>query len=133
MKISDQQYAQTLFDLVEGASDKQVEKNVLGFAKLLVARHEAWRLVKIISEFKRLWDKELAVVKAEISSFSVINKKTEDLLRTYIKKVTTASELELSARIDKNIFGGVVLKYGDKIFDTSLKLRLDKLKEKIIN
>ena len=35
-------------------------------------------------------------------------------------------------KIDKNILGGVIIRYGDKVVDGSLKTQLEDLKEKLI-
>lgn len=133
MKISNKQYAQVLFDLVKDTSLEKTKKIVSDFSKLLIARHETWRLDRIISEFKALYNKEFKIIKAEINSFSPLDKKIVDLLLDYIKKEAAASEIEVGFKTDKNILGGVIIKHEDRIFDASLKFRLDKLKEKIIN
>lgn len=133
MKISNTQYAQVLFELTKNGAPKNNKKVIADFAKLLVARHDDFRFDKIISEFNKFWNKEFKIIDAEISSFSDLNKKTEDLLTSYIKKVSAAEEIKSTLKIDKNILGGVVIKYGDKIFDAGLKSRLEKLREKIIS
>jgi len=133
MKISNQQYAQTLFELVKNESPENAKKIIADFARLLVARHDAYRLDKVLSEFNNFWNKEFRVIEAVISSFSSLNKNTEALLRDYIQKVSGAQEIETTFTIDKSILGGVVIKYGDRIFDAGLKSRLEKLKEKIIS
>ena len=63
MKISNKQYAQVLFDLVKDAPLEKTKKIVSDFSKLLVIRHETWRLDRIISEFKALYNKELKSLK----------------------------------------------------------------------
>jgi F-type H+-transporting ATPase subunit delta len=133
MKISNAQYAQTLFDLVKDGQAETNRSAVAAFAKLLIARHDAFRLDKIMSEFEKLWDKAFDIIKAEVSSVSPLSTQTATLLEKYIKKTSGAREISMNFRIDKDILGGVVIKYGDKIFDAGLKSRLEKMKEKIIN
>jgi F-type H+-transporting ATPase subunit delta len=133
MKITNSQYAKTLFDLVKDSSEKDRLVATKSFAKLLISRHDAYRLDKIISEFENIWNKEFNIVKAETSSFSPLNAATTKLLSEYIKKSSAAQEVVMDFKIDKSILGGVVIKYGDRIFDAGLKSRLNKLKERIIN
>jgi len=133
MKITNSQYAQTLFDLVRDGSEKERRLAVTSFAKLLVDRHDAYRLDKILSEFEQTCNKEFNIIQAEMSSLSPLTQETTRLLSEYIKKTSSAQEVIMNFKTDKSILGGVVIKYGDKIFDASLKSRLDKLKERIIN
>ena len=133
MKITNSQYAQTLLDLVRDGSEKERRLAILSFAKMLVERHDAYRLDKILSEFEQLFNKEFNIIKAEMNSFFPLNKETTKLLSDYIKKSATAEEIVMDFKTDKSILGGVVIKYGDKIFDAGLKSRLNKLKERIIN
>lgn len=129
MKISTNQYAEALFALVNDASTEKSKKAVSKFAKLLVDNHDVFRAEKIISEFSRLWDKSRGNLEVEIISTHDLDGKTIKTLEEYIKKVSGATELKIIKKIDKSILGGVVIKYGDKIFDAGLKSRLEKFKE----
>lgn len=133
MKITSAQYAQTLFELVKEGKPEKNRRAIAAFAQLLVNRHDAFRLDKIISEFEKFWNKEFKIVKAEVGSLSPLGEKTAALLESYIKKASGAQEVSVDFQIDKSILGGTVIKYGDKIFDAGLKTRLEKLKEKIAN
>lgn len=129
MKISTNQYAEALFALVNDTSTEKSKKAVSKFAKLLVDNHDVFRAEKIISEFSRLWDKSRGNLEVEIISAHDLDGKTIKTLEEYIKKVSGATELKIIKKIDKSILGGVVIKYGDKIFDAGLKSRLEKFKE----
>lgn len=129
MKISTNQYAQALFALVNDSSSKKSSGAVAKFAQLLVDNNDAFRADKIISEFSRLWDKSRGSLEVEIISAHELDNKTIKTLEEYIKKVSGATELKIIKKIDKSILGGVIIKYGDQIFDAGLKSRLEKFKE----
>lgn len=129
MKISTNQYAQALFALVNDSSSKKSSGAVAKFAQLLVDNNDAFRADKIISEFSRLWDKSRGSIEVEIISAHELDGKTIKTLEEYIKKVSGAIELKIIKKIDKSILGGVIIKYGDRIFDAGLKSRLEKFKE----
>ncbi|MFH0972492.1 MAG: F0F1 ATP synthase subunit delta, partial [Patescibacteria group bacterium] len=46
------------------------------------------------------------------------------LLSCYIIKLSQVSDVFISESIDKNLLGGFVIKYGDKILDASLRKQL---------
>jgi len=131
MKVNTKQYAQTLFSLVEGETKEKSLKIIENFARFLVKNNDAFRLEKIEKDFISLWDKERSILKVEIVSANELPVESENLLINYIKNKIGAKEINITRKLDKAILGGVIIKYGDKIFDASLRSRLDKLKETI--
>lgn len=131
MKVNTKQYAQTLFSLVEGKTKEKSLKIIENFARFLVKNNDAFRLEKIEKDFSSLWDKENSILKVEIISANELPVESETLLINYIKNKVGAKEINITRKLDKSILGGVIIKYGDKIFDAGLRSRLDKLKETI--
>lgn len=131
MKISAQQYAQALFELVKEEKPEKITATVKRFARFLTETNDTFKFDRIIKEFSRLWDKEFSVVTAEIKSAHKLNAETEAILEKYIKTVSEAKSLIITKKIDDTILGGVIMKYGDKIFDAGLKSRLEKIKAAI--
>jgi F-type H+-transporting ATPase subunit delta len=131
MKISAKQYAQALFELVKEEKRDKVTKIVTRFAQFLTDNNDAFKFVRINKEFCRLWDKEFSIVTAEIKSAHKLSQETEIILEKYIKTISGASSLAITKKIDEAVLGGVVIKYGDKIFDAGLKSRLEKIRAAI--
>lgn len=131
MKINTKQYAQALFSLVEGQTKEKSLKIIDNFARFLVKNNDAFRFEKIEKDFNILWDKENSILKVEIISANELPVESEALLINYIKEKLGVKEINIVRKLDKSILGGVIIKYGDKIFDAGLRSRLDKLKETI--
>lgn len=129
MKISTSQYAKALFALVDGSSRKKSKELASRFSRILVDNNDAFRIDKIISEFNGLWDKSRGNLNVEIISAHELDDATVKILENHIMKVSKAAELKITRKIDKSILGGVIIKYGDRIFDAGLKSRLEKFKE----
>ncbi len=129
MKIKSQQYALALFELVKDKKGQELEKIVANFARLLTERNDDFKADKIALEFENLWYKENSVVRAEIKSARPLKPATIKALSDKLRNISGAKELSLSEKVEIDIIGGAVIKYGDKILDAGLKNRLDKLKE----
>lgn len=132
MKISTSQYAQALFALVNDSAEKKSSDVISKFAQTLVNNNDVFRIDKIISEFGRLWDKSHGNLEVEIISAHELDNKTVKTLENHIMKASGATELKIVKKIDKSILGGVVIKYGDQIFDAGLKSRLEKFREAMV-
>ena len=129
MKINSQQYAVALFELVKDKKAKELEKIVANFARLLTERNDDFKADKIALEFENLWYQDNLVVRAEIKSARPLKPATVKALAEKLKKISGAKELALSEKVETDIIGGAVIKYGDKILDAGLKNRLQKFKE----
>jgi len=131
MKITEKQYALSLLESVKDKNKEETGKILESFARLLAANNDISRADKIIREFNNLWDLDKGILEAEVISTSVLAPGLNRILKEYIKNITKAETVEIAERTDRELLGGVVLKYGDKVMDASLKTRLKALREEM--
>ncbi len=128
MNIPIKQYAKILYKIIDGKSKNDAEKIIGDFVAILTENNDQGKIKKIIEEFNNFWNKEKGIVEAEILSAKELNKDIAKLLNNYIAKLSGAKEVVMSESIDKNLLGGVVIRYGDKVVDGSLKTKIESLK-----
>lgn len=133
MKISAKQYATVLLESLEGKDKKQTEEIVKNFFQILLANNHLSRLDGVIRFFNEAWNKKYNEVEAEIVSARAISQETIAKLKEFIKKKTGSDKIMLKESIDKNFLGGMILRYGNKSLDLSLKTKLADLKRQITN
>ncbi len=133
MKISIQQYAQSLYDSVVGKSDQEAKEICKNFAAILDRNHDLNKEEAIIAVFNDLWNTANGEVAATLSSARELDKAARQDVVEYLKARTGAQSVSLAEKIDKGLIGGFVLRYGSKVLDGSLKNSLDNLKNKISN
>jgi len=132
MKISARQYAQCLYELVSNESDDKV-KEILPKFVVLLEKHQALNLAPaIISVFTEIWNREHGEVVAELTSARELKSEAKEMIVSYLKEKSGAKEVILDENIDKNILGGFVLKYNNKIVDASLRSSLVELKNQMM-
>ncbi|MFH1427762.1 MAG: ATP synthase F1 subunit delta [Patescibacteria group bacterium] len=131
MKITPKQYAGSLYDLTVGKNDSQIKDIIRNFINLLLENNDFAKVNKIIEEFEKIWNKEEKIVEAEVTSVKKLDNELIKLLNNYIINLFNAKRVNLNNKIDKNILGGVIIKYEDKVIDGSLKTRLGELKNKM--
>ena len=132
MKISTKQYAESLYQVVQNKKDSEVKIAVENFVKVLVNNNDISKADKIINRFVKVWNREQGVVEAEIVSAKELDNKIVKLLNSYIVKLSGAQKVVVEQKVDKDILGGVVIKYGDKVLDGSLRMRLGELRNKMV-
>ncbi len=132
MKIDAKKYAEALFETVDKMNQDKAGKAIELFIDILVQNNNLSQIDKIIYHFCRIWDKEKGLINAEITSSRPLNSQTSKLLKDYLLKKTKKQIIESKELVEADIFGGVIIKYEDKILDGSLKKRLYDLKNAII-
>lgn len=132
MKITAKQLALSLYESLDGKTPGQVKQVIEEFVKLLAETNQLSAVDKIVAEFIKIWHLKHGIVEAQATSSNGLNKIEIKLLKDYVANLSGAKEVSLSQQIDKNILGGVVIRYGDRVLDGSLKTQLTELKEKLI-
>lgn len=139
MKITPKQYGEALYQAVKGLpagkagkKDSQVKSGIENFIKVLVSNNDISKLDKIVEQFGKIWNREESIVEAEITSARELDKKIIKLLNGYIAELSEAEKIILKQSVNKNILGGVIIKYEDKVLDGSLRMKLEALKINMI-
>jgi F-type H+-transporting ATPase subunit delta len=132
MKVTSKKYAESLYQAVESKTKREVNEVIENFFQILITNNDTSKLNQIIEHFEKIWNKRQGIVEARVVSANKLSNKIVKLLNSYIAKLSGAKKVKIEERIDKNVLGGVVIKYEDKILDGSLKNRLDELKAQII-
>lgn len=127
MKANPRQYATLLYELVEGKSEKETIPVLEKFFSLLKKNNYLSKLDLILEEFSSVWNKKKNIVDATVFSARKIDSDIKKVIISYISGSSGASEVILKEEIDKDILGGVIIKYQDKIIDNSLKNRVRNL------
>ena len=132
MRIKPEQYARALFQIVGKKNAAAVKADIGKFAQILVKNNDSKKLPAIISNFNRIWDEAAGVVEVELTGARKIGADAIKSLEIYLVKITGDKEFAIKQQEDKSIFGGVIIKYGDKVIDASLKNRIGNLKNSLM-
>ncbi|MDD5590158.1 MAG: ATP synthase F1 subunit delta [Candidatus Portnoybacteria bacterium] len=130
MRIHPQKYAQALLEILE--KDEENAKKLISDFVLTLARNNDLRLApKIIEKFSQSFDRKNGLAEAEAITAKPVDKETLNKIGEFISKEIDAKKIAVKNRADREILGGIILKYGDKVLDASLKTKLENLKNKM--
>lgn len=133
MKISTQQYSQTLFDLTDGKSEQEVLTVLAKFAEQLKKDGQLKNAGKIMEKFTEIYNKKNGIVKADVTTRHKIQDTERKEIENYIKTKYEAKSVELVEVVDENIKGGIVIRVGDEVMDASVKGKLKKLGKVLVS
>ena len=131
MKISARQYATSLYDSIDGQTDKEAKAILKNFVRLLGEKRDMSKANAIIEAFREIWDKSQGETAARLMTAREVKPATRTAVIDYLKNRTGSQKINLTEEIDHKLIGGFVLRYGSQVLDGSLKTSLGELKGKM--
>ena len=123
--FSSSEKEQSLATLLDGADEVFVN-----FLALLIENHRMPVIFRIRHEYERLWEEENRTLPVEITSAIALDQATtESLGRTIGERAQR--KVTLSARVDPDILGGIIVRVGNSILDASIRNRLEQLRRHV--
>ena len=113
--------------LIAVATKAKFETTTKNFLGLLAQNGRARDLGSVITSFEALYAKHTGVVAAEVVSTQELTAAQLTHIRNALRQALGKAP-ELTTRIDPSILGGLKVKVGSKLFDASLKTKLDQMK-----
>jgi len=130
-KINPKKYAEALYEATKGLPEKTIKPELDNFFALVLKKKGFKLLDKIIAEFAACCDRADGVVAAELTTRQSLTPAARKDIEELIKKMEKAKKINLTEVTDESVIGGIVLKLSDKVFDASLKTKLELLREKL--
>jgi F-type H+-transporting ATPase subunit delta len=106
------------------------EPELVNFLELLAEKHRMPAIFRIRRELDRLWARENRQLDVSLTSAVELDPKVAKRVGDEISKQTDR-KVELETNVDEDILGGLVLRVGDMVLDTSIRTRLERLRREI--
>jgi F-type H+-transporting ATPase subunit delta len=97
------------------------------FLKVLTANRRLFAVGDVIRAFRALVAKFKGEATADITVAEALSDKNLDALKTALKSVT-GKDVALNVNVDPSIIGGLVVKLGSRMVDSSLRTKLNSIK-----
>jgi len=97
------------------------------FLKVLTANRRLFVVTDVIRAFRALVAKFKGEATADITVAEALSEKNLDALKTALKTVT-GKDVALNVKVDPSIIGGLVVKLGSRMVDSSLRTKLNSIK-----
>lgn len=97
------------------------------FFKLITKNRRLFAAADIMKGFRALAAKDRGEVTAEVTSAVALNDAQIAELKNSLK-ASVGKDVTLNARVDPSLLGGLVVKVGSRMIDSSLKTKLQNLK-----
>ena len=97
------------------------------FLKVLTSNRRLFAVADVIKAFRALVAKFKGEATAEVVVAEPLSEKNLDALKTALKTVS-GKDVDLNVKVDPSIIGGLVVKLGSRMVDSSLRTKLNSIK-----
>ena len=106
---------------------------MMGFLAAVVDKGRQNDILAILGYFIRQVKEEKGIGTAFVTSAVELTKKQKQEVKNKLLATTQYVEFEMNYIVDSSLIGGMVIRIGDRVVDSSIKTRLYELKKQLIN
>jgi len=107
-----------------------VDPVVANFLALLIENHRMPAIFRVRRAFERLWEEENKLLPVTITSAVALDEATVKSIGETIGR-QTGQHVELTANVDPDVLGGLIVRVGNSILDASIRNRLENLRRSV--
>lgn len=119
--------------VVKEVFDTRVDKELVGFLRLIVEKDRYNEIDEILSYFIDKVKEEKQIGVAYVTSAVRLSEIQKKLVEEKLVETTSFKEMEMNFTIDESLIGGLVIRIGDKVVDSSIKSKLSELTKQLMN
>jgi F-type H+-transporting ATPase subunit delta len=107
-----------------------VDPVVENFLKLLIENHRMPVIFRTRREYDVLWEQENQLLPVTVTSAVALDEATVKSIGDAIGR-QTGQQVELTANVDPDVLGGLIVRVGNSILDASIRNRLENLRRSV--
>lgn len=105
-----------------------IEGLAANFLKLVAANRRLFAARDMVKAFRALVARHKGEITAQVTVAERLNDKNLDALKGALKSVTGGKDIDLNVKVDPAIIGGLIVKVGSRMVDSSLRTKLNAIK-----
>ncbi|HZT27330.1 MAG TPA: F0F1 ATP synthase subunit delta [Pseudolabrys sp.] len=105
-----------------------IEGLAANFLRVITTNRRLFAVRDMIRDFRMLVAQHRGEVTAQVTVADRLNDQNLEALKNALKSVTHGKEIDLNVKIDPAIIGGLIVKVGSRMIDTSLRTKLNAIK-----
>jgi F-type H+-transporting ATPase subunit delta len=98
------------------------------FLRVITANRRLFAVRNMIRAYRALVACHKGEVTAQVTVAEKLNTKNLDALKSALKSITGSKDVDLDIKVDPAIIGGLVVKVGSRMVDSSLRTKLNAIK-----
>lgn len=119
-------------EVVQNVFRDQVSKEMLGFLVTIIEKDRYGEIEAIFEDFIASVKEYNNIGTAYVTTAIAINDQEKQDIESRLLATTRYRTIECIYDVDKSLIGGMVIKMGDRVVDSSIRTKLDKLQRELL-
>ena len=116
-------------DFIKGIFEKHISVDSMGFLLTVIEKKRQAELISILDYVIDCIKELLLIGKATVTTALPLDDSKKDKIVDELLKSSHYKSLEAEYVVDESIIGGIVIRIGDRVVDSSVKTRIDKMRK----
>lgn len=117
--------------LIEEAFTGHVTKEIIGLIALLISKGHAGDIVSVFDHFIGLVKEEKKIGSAFVTTAVALTEVQKSAVEKRLLDTTRYESFEMNYLVDPSLIGGMVIRIGDRVVDSSIKTKLYELSKNL--
>ena len=119
--------------IVEETFGTRLPKEFVGLMTLMVEKGRANEMLSVFEYFVALVKEEKKIGKADVTTAMAMSDAQKEKVEKKLLETTKYESFEMCYRVDESLIGGMVIRIGDRVVDSSIKTKLYELSRELRN
>ena len=119
--------------IVEETFSTRIPKELVGLMTLMVEKGRAEEMLSVFEYFVTLVKEEKKIGKADVTTAVELREEQKEQVKNKLLETTNYETFEMCYHVDEALIGGMVIRIGDRVVDSSIKTKLSNLSRELRN
>ena len=119
--------------IVEETFSGNIPQEFVGLMTLMITKNRAGDLLSVFEYFSNLVKEEKKIGKADVTTAIVLTQEQKEKVEKKLLETTKYETFEMCYHVDETLIGGMVIRIGDRVVDSSIKTKLYDLSRQLRN
>lgn len=119
--------------ILEDTFSGNIPQEFVGLMTLMITKNRAGDLLSVFEYFSNLVKEEKKIGKADVTTAIVLTQAQKEKVEKKLLETTKYETFEMCYHVDETLIGGMVIRIGDRVVDSSIKTKLYDLSRQLRN
>jgi F-type H+-transporting ATPase subunit delta len=116
--------------VMDQVAGRDVSREALALVMLMVRRGRPGAIARMIEHFGELLRRERGIALAEVRTALPLDDEQRSAVAARLAELT-GDKVEMNETVDESLIGGIAVRIGDRLYDASVRSRLERLRARM--
>ena len=117
--------------MIEEAFDGHIPKEMVGLMTLMATKNREEDFLSVFDYFVALVKEEKKIGKADVTTAVPLSDNQKAQVEEKLLATTKYESFEMNYKVDKSLIGGMIVRIGDRVMDSSIQTKLNHLSREL--